>query len=111
MSDKRKTVYDAKRKELLEEDAHYKRLATVFGTKDGREVLAWLLDLCGYWTDRMDTERLLGRFELGRVIFNHICVADFDIASDQINRRRLLALEARRDEQRRLEKMEKERIS
>jgi len=104
----RKAVIDAKRKEFQAEEAHYRRIKAVFGTQDGRDVLAWVLDLCGFWASRLPDERQLGKFELGRAIFNAVCVADIDLASDQLSRRRSMALEHRRDEIQRIEKQAKE---
>ena len=67
--------HDQKRREqhaaaLAQEEAHYNRIKRVFGTADGLEVLEWLLsDVCGFWRGRLDNDRELGKFELGRLVF------------------------------------------
>ena len=100
----------AKRKEqqqaeLAKEEAHYGRLQRVFGTADGLDVLEWLLtDVCGFWRSRLDTERELGKFELGRTLFNQVCMADIEIAHSLLDRRRRQAEAVRNAERRKLEK-------
>ena len=90
---------------LAKEETHYNKLKRVFGTADGLDVLEWLLsDLCGYWRSRLDSERELGKFELGRNIFNQVCMADLDIAHSLLDRRRREAEAVRNKERRRIEK-------
>ena len=102
--------YDQKRFEqiksaLAKEEAHYNKLKRVFGTVEGMDVLEWLLtDLCGYWRGRLDSERQLGKFELGRHLFNQVCMADIDIAHGMLDRRRREAEAVRIEERRKLEK-------
>jgi hypothetical protein len=95
---------EAQRKALIEEDKHYATLRRVFGTPDGMDVLEWLLtDLCGYWRSRFDTEGERGKFELGRFIFNQVCVADIDIAHNLLDRRRKQAEAVRNEERKRID--------
>lgn len=96
---------EAQRKALADEENHYLRIKRVFGTSEGTEVLEWLLtDLCGYWRGGFDSEREFGRFELGRTIFNQICVADIGIAHNLLDRMRNQAEAVRLAERRRIEK-------
>jgi hypothetical protein len=96
---------EAQRNALIEEDRHYANIKRVFGTADGLDVLEWLLtDLCGYWRSRFDTEGERGKFELGRFIFNQVCVADIDICHALLERRRKQAEAVRNEERRRIEK-------
>jgi hypothetical protein len=101
---------DAKRKELhrtalLQEENHYNAIKRVFGTDDGTVVLEWLLtDLCGYWRGSLANERELGRFELGRTVFNQVCMADIEIAHNLLDRRRKAAEAVRNEERKRIEK-------
>jgi hypothetical protein len=101
---------DAKRKELhrtafLQEENHYNAIKRVFGTDDGTVVLEWLLtDLCGYWRGSLANERELGRFELGRTVFNQVCMADIEIAHNILDRRRKAAETVRNKERKRFEK-------
>jgi hypothetical protein len=96
---------EAQRKALADEENHYLRIKRVFGTPEGTEVLEWLLtELCGYWRGSFDSEREFGRFELGRTIFNQICVADIGIAHNLLDRRRNQAEAVRIEERRRIEK-------
>lgn len=100
---------DAERKsaqlaELVKEEKHYKQLATVFGSPDGLDVLEWLLtELCGYWRSGLDTERTIGKYELGRTLFNHISISNLDICSALLDRRRSAAEVERINERRRIE--------
>ena len=93
-----------KRKALLDEENHYAVIRRVFGTTDGLDVLEWLLtDLCGYWRSRFDTEGERGKFELGRFIFNQVCVADIEICHALLERRRKQAEAIRNAEKKRIE--------
>jgi hypothetical protein len=95
---------EAQRKALIEEDNHYANLRRVFGTADGLDALEWLLsDLCGYWRSRFDTEGERGKFELGRFIFNQVCLADIDIAHNLLDRQRRKAEAVRNAERKRIE--------
>lgn len=95
---------EAQRKALIDEEAHYNALKRVFGTAEGADILEWLLtDLCGYWRGSLATERELGRFELGRTVFNQVCMADIDIAHGLLERRRHKAEAVRNAEKKRIE--------
>ena len=95
---------EAHRKALIDEDNHYAALRRVFGTPDGMDVLEWLLtDLCGYWRSRFDTEGERGKFELGRLVFNQICVADIEICHALLERRRKAAEAVRNAERKQIE--------
>lgn len=101
--------HDQKRREqhaaaLAKDEAHYNKLKRVFGTPEGLDVLEWLLtDLCGYWRGSLDTERELGKFELGRTLFNQVCMADIGIAHFMLDSRRRQAEAVRIEERKRLE--------
>ena len=88
--------------ERAEEESHYTRLARVFDSADGFQVLQWLLDLTGYWQDGLHDERAVARFELGRTIVNQVALADLSIVT------RLL--DVRRDEKLRQMDLEKQTI-
>jgi hypothetical protein len=95
---------ETQRKALIAEEAHYNALRRVFSSEEGANILEWLLtDLCGYWRGSLVTERELGRFELGRTIFNQVCMADIDIAHGLLNRRRKQAEAVRNEERKRIE--------
>jgi hypothetical protein len=95
---------ESQRKSFIDEEKHYANLRRVFGTPDGMDVLEWLLtDLCGYWRSRFDTEGERGKFELGRFIFNQVCVADIEICHALLERRRKHAEAIRNEEKRRIE--------
>ena len=101
-SDEQRAEYQ--RKELIAEEAHYNSLRRVFGTEEGANILEWLLtDLCGYWRGSLVTERELGRFELGRTIFNQVCMADIEIAHGLLDRRQRQAEAVRNAEKKRIE--------
>ena len=95
---------EAKRRELAEEENHYAKIARVFGSTDGLDAAEWLLDVSGYWQRVLPDERAIGRFELGRIVFNHFCVADINIAHNLLDRRRKAAELVRTKEKRALEK-------
>lgn len=99
----KKAIIDAKRRDLLEEEAHLARLKSVFGSGDGIAVLEWLLDVSGYWSGSVPDERAFGKFELGRFVFNQVCLADLEIAHKILDGRRVAAENIRRDERRRIE--------
>ena len=100
---------ETQRQALMREEAHYAALARVFGSPDGIAVLEWLLtDLCGYWRSSLDSERELGKFELGRFVFNHVCMANINIAHTLLDRRRNAAQAVRNAERQRIEKQSKE---
>jgi hypothetical protein len=100
--DKRAEAY---RKALNDEEAHYNALKRVFGSEEGTDILEWLLtELCGYWRGSLATERELGRFELGRTIFNQVCMSDIEIAHTLLDRRRRQAEAVRNEERKRIEK-------
>jgi hypothetical protein len=98
---------EAKRRELLKEETHYSCLARVFGTAEGLDAAEWLLDVSGYWERLLPDERAIGRFELGRIVFNHFCLADINIAHTLLDRRRKAAELVRAKEKRALEKRAK----
>lgn len=95
---------EARRQALLDEDNHIERIKRVFGTPDGVAVAEWLLELSGYWSRVLPDERAIGRFDLGRSIFNQICLADIGIANQLLDRRRKMAESVRMAEKRRIEK-------
>src|SRR3989304_9323405 len=95
---------EAHRADLMAEEKHYNQLKRVFGTPEGLDVLEWLLtDVCGYWRGRLDTERELGKFELGRLVFNQVCIADVEIAHAMLDRRRRQAEAIRNQEKRKVD--------
>jgi hypothetical protein len=98
--DQRRT--EAKRQALLDEENHLARIKRVFGTDDGVAVAEWLLELSGYWKRLLPDERSIGRFDLGRSIFNQICMADLGIANKLLGRRRALAESMRMAEKNRI---------
>lgn len=101
MAAERKSQYLS---ELAKEESQYKRLAHVFGSAEGLEVLEWVLtDLCGYWREHLEDERTIGRFELGRALFNKVCMADIEICHTLLDRRRKAAESVRIEERRRIE--------
>ncbi len=93
---------EAQRAGLLKEEAHYASLCRVFGTPEGQDVLEWLLEISGFWRSTLETERQLGKFELGRFVFNQICMADADIAHAQLDRKRRQAEAVRNSEKQRI---------
>jgi hypothetical protein len=96
---------DDQRAALAKEESHYNAVRRVFGSPEGADVLEWLLnDLCGYWRNRLDSEREIGKFELGRTLFNQVCMADIEIAHGLLDRRRKQAEAVRNEERRRIEK-------
>jgi hypothetical protein len=96
---------ERKRAALIEEERHYETLRRVFSTADGADVLEWILtDLCGYWRVRLDGERELGKFELGRHLFNQVCMADIGIIHNMLDPRRKAAEAVRIEERRKMEK-------
>lgn len=99
----KKARIDAKRKDLLEEEAHLARLKAVFGTSDGIAVFEWFLDVSGYWSGSIPDERALGKFELARFVFNQVCLADLEIAHRILDGRRVAAENIRRNERRKIE--------
>ena len=105
MSDDTDNRAEEKLSALLAEENHYGQLKRVFGTPDGLDVLEWLLtDVCGYWRGRLDTEREIGKFELGRLVFNQVCLGDIDIVHTLLDRRRKKAEDIRLKEKRAIEK-------
>lgn len=74
--------------EYSEEKNHYARLARVFESADGFEVLQWLLDITGYWRAALNDERDIARYELGRYIFNQVSLADLAIITRLLDLRR-----------------------
>ena len=74
--------------EYNEEQNHYARLARVFDSADGFEVLQWLLSITGYWDDGLYDERAIARYELGRLIFNQVSLADLNIITRLLDHRR-----------------------
>lgn len=106
--DRQKASIDAKRRDLQAEEDHRFRIGKAFGGDDGLAVLEWILsDLCGFWDTSVDSETL-GKFNVGRTLFNHISLANPDIAVAILQRRRQAAESVRMAEIKRLEKMEKE---
>ena len=101
--------HDQKRIEQIQaafakEESRYNKIKRVFGTPEGLDVLEWLLtDLCGYWRGSLDSERELGKFELGRYLFNQVCMADIGIAHFMLDSRRRQAEAVRIEERKRLE--------
>ena len=74
--------------EYSDEKNHYARLARVFDSADGFEILQWLLSITGYWDPVLHDERALARFELGRLIFNQVSLADLNIVTRLLDHRR-----------------------
>lgn len=72
---------------LIKEEAHYTRLANVFGSSEGIEILEWLLEICGYWTASIENERRMGKFEIGRHLLNQLCIADIELVHVILSRR------------------------
>ena len=107
---KRKASIEAKRKELDEEEKHFARLRKVFGTPEGTDIFIWLLDLLHYWTERIDSDRHMGRFELGRYLFNQMCLADMATVNEVLARRSKAAESMRIEERRALDLQEKGRL-
>lgn len=106
MSDE--TTAELYQRVLASEERRYAQLKKVFGSPEGIEVLEWLLtDLCGFWRGSLDSDRTLGKFDLGRTLFNQVCMADIEIGHTLLARRRNMAIEARNEERRRLEKAAK----
>jgi hypothetical protein len=94
-----------RRAALMEEENHYNALRLVFKSSEGLDVLEWLLnDVCGYWRGTMDSERQIGKFEIGRLIFNQICIADMAIIHAILDRRRRQAEAVRIEERNRIER-------
>lgn len=89
--------------ERAEEENHYARLARVFDTADGFEILQWLLSITGYWDPGLHDERAVARFELGRLIFNQVSLADLAIITRLLDARRDEKLTQLDAEKRRLE--------
>ena len=73
--------------EIANRERHYKRVSGVFGTDDGIKIVEWLLDITEYWTNIGD-DRSVGKYEVGRVIVDHICMADTDIFNEVLSRRK-----------------------
>ena len=96
---------EAQRRELFEEEAHYAGLSRVFGTPDGIETLEWLLEVSGYWSRVLPDERSIGKFELGRFVFDQVCLADLSIAHKVLERRRKKAEDVRAKERRRIDEL------
>jgi hypothetical protein len=94
---------EKRRKALVEEENHRIILQRVFGSDDGAYVLRWLLDLCGYWASSFPTERAFGKFELGRTVFNQLCLVDLSIINALLDRRRQQAEAVRIEERKRIE--------
>ena len=88
---------------LLEEENHYTRLSRVFGTDEGIEIFEWLLELCGYWKSTVAEERQLGKHELGRFIFNQLCVANMNLVVRVLQRRKAESDKVRADERKKVE--------
>jgi hypothetical protein len=99
----KKARIDTKRKDLLEEEAHFARLRSVFGTAEGLDILEWLMDICGFWAAGISDERALGKYELGRFMFHQVCLADIAIATEMFDRRRRAAEAVRRSERKQIE--------
>jgi hypothetical protein len=96
-------VIEAKRAALAEEQKRLMRLKRVFGSGDGLDVLEWLLNVSGYWASELRDERAIGRFELGRFVFNQVSLADIDIAHSMLDRRRKPAEALRQAELKKLD--------
>ena len=96
---------EAQRRALLEEEAHYASLSRVFGQSEGIEALEWLLEIAGYWSRVLSDERAIGKFELGRFIFDQVCLADLSIAHKVLERRRKKAEDVRSKERRRIDEL------
>lgn len=95
---------EAKRQALLDEENRLALIARAFGTPDGIELAEWLLELCGYWSRLLADERSIGKFELGRFVFNQICMADIGIVHKLLDRRKRMAEKVRNAEKRKIEK-------
>jgi hypothetical protein len=108
--DRIKGYVNDKRKELLDEANHIERIKRVFGSEDGIVVLDWLLsDLCQFWAIGLDATNI-GQFQTGRSLFNFISMADATIANALLDRRRQAVDMVRREDKKRVEKLEKELI-
>ena len=94
---------EAKRSALAEEQKRLMRIKRVFGSGDGLDVLEWLLHISGYWSSELHNERAIGRFELGRFVFNQVSLADIDIAHSLLDRRRKPAEALRQAELKKLD--------
>jgi hypothetical protein len=51
----------------------------------------------------LETERVIGKYELGRALFSHIGMADIEICHTLLDRRRRAAEAVLHDERRRIE--------
>jgi len=91
---------------LITEENHYTRIKRVFGTEDGFIIFEWLLELTGYWSTNLTGERNIAKFELGRTLFDQLSLADLDLASAILDRRRSAKLaEFEKEKQKILEKL------
>ncbi len=102
--DRQQANAEAQRKALIEEENRIVRLRRVFGSGEGLDVLEWILQLSGYWVGEFHDERAIGRFELGRHIFNQVCMADLGIASAILDRRRKAAEAVRNAQKKKAER-------
>jgi hypothetical protein len=82
-----KTHVDERLKELADEDNRYIRFSKVFGSNEGIEVFTDLLEVCGYWRETINDERTMGKFELGRLLFNLMSVANLEVCHTILKRR------------------------
>lgn len=95
---------EQQRKALIEEENHYNALKRVFGSEEGTSILEWVLtELCGYWRGGLSSDREIGKFELGRTLFNQVCMADIAIVHNILDRRRKQAEAVRNAERKRIE--------
>ena len=91
--DTRLMIAKSRINEITEREKHYKLLAEVFGTENGVKVAEWLLDLTGYWSG-ICKGRSIGKYEIGKTIVDHICMADTEIFNEILSRRKHTAVTA-----------------
>jgi hypothetical protein len=89
---------DAKLQELIEEENNLALIKRVFGNQDGFEVLNWIIsDICNFWV-RAITPAELGKYEVGRTLFNRVIIADPALAFKILEARKNLAESIRQRE-------------
>ncbi len=102
----RQAYIEAKRRDIADEDAHYNRIKRVFESPEGIAVAEWILsDLCRYWIPSVGADDL-GRYNVGRVFFHALSVADIGICHRILDSRRALADRQRAEDKARLSEAE-----
>lgn len=94
---------EAQRAVLNSDENRRVMLSRVFGGADGRELLEWLLDISGFWLSSHPDERAAGKFELGRFVFNSVCMANLETVFEVLIDRRDKAERRMAEYKRRLE--------